>query len=173
MFCPSCGTEYSVGLPYCNRCGANLNSSLTESEGQVSVDVTKAVAAIGTTMSVLTLGGFISLIAGAVKLAQNTSMEPALLIVMMVMGMVTILTVDVFLARELSRLIAAGISHKGASGKRSIPPPVSKPGQLNRPVTSPLPASMSVTENTTHFLEPRYSKSSEPDVRTRARELKD
>jgi hypothetical protein len=154
MFCPSCGTEYSVGLPYCNRCGANLNSSLTESEGQVSVDVTKAVAAIGTTMAVLTLGGFISLIVGAVKLAQITSMGTAPLVIIMTLGMVTILTVDVFLALHLSRLIGAGISNKATSGKRSIPP-ASAPGQLNRPLTSPPPPSMSVTENTTRFLEPR------------------
>lgn len=170
MFCPSCGTEYSVGLPYCNRCGANLNSTLTESEVHVSVDVTKAVAAIGTTMAVLTLGGFISLIVGAVKLAEIPTMGQDLLIIMMAMGMVTILAVDVFLVRQLSRLISAGISSK-AKEKRAMPK-VTAPGQLHQPVTSPLPSSTSVTENTTRFLEPHYSGSSETDVRARAHELK-
>jgi hypothetical protein len=167
MFCPSCGTEYSVGLPYCNRCGANLNSALAEPDTNISINVTKAVAAIGTTMAVLTLGGFISLIVGAVKLAQNTSggIEP--IVVMMALGMVTILTVDIFLARQLSRLISAGISHKPRSSKRSMPP-AGVANQLNRPITSPLPASMSVTENTTRFLESRYPEPSEVGARARS-----
>jgi hypothetical protein len=172
MFCPSCGTEYSVGLPYCNRCGANLNSALAEPDANISVNVTKAVAAIGTTMAVLTLGGFISLIVGAVKLAQNTSSGPDVLVIMMAMGMVTILTVDVFLARQLSRLISAGISNKPQSSKRSMPP-AGVANQLNRPITSPLPASMSVTENTTRFLEPRYPEPSEADVRALSHDSSD
>lgn len=170
MFCPSCGTEYSVGLPYCNRCGANLNSAIAEPEAKISIDVTKAIAGIGTTMAVLTLGGFIALIVGAIKLAQNTSMGPEPVVIMMAMGMVTILTVDVFLARQLSRLIGAGISNKVTSGKRSMPS-ANVPSQLGRPVTAPLPTSMSVTENTTRFLEPRYSESAEAD--TRAHDFKD
>ena len=172
MFCPSCGTEYSVGLPYCNRCGANLSSALAEPEPNISVDITKAVAAIGTTMAVLTLGGFLALIVGAVKLAQNTSTGPEPLVIMMAMGMVTILTVDIFLARQLSRLIGAGISSKPQGSKRKMPP-AGVPNQFNRPVTAPLPASMSVTENTTRFLEPSHSEPSEAGARARSHDFKD
>jgi len=164
MFCPSCGSEYSFGLPYCNRCGANLNS--TEPESKISIDVTKAIAALGTTMAVFTLGGFIALIAGAVKLAEKTALGSDPLVIMMVMGMVTILTVDVFLARQLSRLIGAGLTGKTASGKRSIAP-ANIQGQLGRPVTSPLPTSISVTENTTRFLDPQYSETADAETRAR------
>ncbi|HKP37725.1 MAG TPA: hypothetical protein VJT71_12790 [Pyrinomonadaceae bacterium] len=164
MFCPSCGSEYSFGLPYCNRCGANLS---TESDSKISIDVTKAIAAIGTTIAVLTLGGFIALLVGAVKLAEKTALGSDPLVIMMAMGMVTILTVDVFLARQLSRLIGAGLSGKSASGKRSIAP-ANLQGQLGRPVTSPLPTSMNVTENTTRFLEPQYSETAEAGTRARS-----
>ncbi|HEY6045954.1 MAG TPA: zinc ribbon domain-containing protein [Pyrinomonadaceae bacterium] len=171
MFCPSCGTEYSVGLPYCNRCGANLNSALAEPETSISVDITKAVAAIGTTIAVLTLGGFIALIVGAVNLAHNTTIGQDPLVAMILMGMLTILTVDIFLARQLSRLISAGISSKSRSSKRSLPP-AAITNHLNRPVTAPLPASMSVTENTTRFLESQYSEPAEVDARARPRDFK-
>ena len=153
MFCPSCGTEYTIGLPYCNRCGANLNSSLTEPAEVISINLTKAIAAIGTTMAVLTLGGFIALIVGAVRLAERTSMGSDPIIAMMVLGMVTILTIDILLGRQLSRLIEAGISSKKSPQRQRPLPSANVPHELGRP--APPPAS-SVTENTTRFLEPEY-----------------
>jgi hypothetical protein len=154
MFCPSCGTEYSVGLPYCNRCGANLGSAVAEPSETSSIDLTKAIAGIGTTMAATTIGGFIALIVGAVKLAEKTTMGPEPLVIMMAMGMVTILTVDILLGRQLSHLIRAGLSGTTRSEKR-LKPAATVPNQLGRPATAPLAPSASVTENTTRFLEPR------------------
>ena len=68
MFCPSCGAEYTVELKYCNRCGANL-SALSAPAEVVQVSLTKPTLIIAATLAVLTLGGFVGLIAGAVTLA--------------------------------------------------------------------------------------------------------
>ena len=107
MFCPSCGSE-NTGLPYCNRCGANL-SSLTASAPAVQVSVTKPILIIAATLAVFTLGGFGALIGGALGLAQvlHTSDAPFAIIFI---GMIVILTVDIFLVRQLSKLINASLS---------------------------------------------------------------
>lgn len=167
MFCPSCGTEYTIGLPYCNRCGANLSGALTETTETVSFNMTNAIATVGTTMMVLTLGGFIALIIGAAKLADRPAMGTEPIGVMMGFGMITILVVDIFLARQLSRLIDAGISGK-KSAKRAKAPAGATP-ELARPITSPLPPAMSVTENTTRFLEPEYRAPSQAKEQTPAK----
>ena len=121
MFCPSCGTEYTIELHYCNRCGANLSSPVAEPPQEtISVNLNKAVAVIGTTLAVLTIGGFIALIVGAVELSKSTAMGNDPIIAMIMMGMLTILTADVFLVRQLSKLISAALSSN-------------RPQQLRRP----------------------------------------
>ena len=167
MFCPSCGTEYTIGLPYCNRCGANLSGALTETTETVSFNMTNAIATLGTTMMVLTLGGFIALIIGAAKLADRPAMGSDPIGVMLGFGMVTILVVDIFLARQLSRLIDAGLSGK-KSAKRIKASAAAVP-ELARPITSPLTPAMSVTENTTRFLEPEYRAPSQTKEQTPAK----
>lgn len=153
MFCPSCGTEYAIGLPYCNRCGANLNSALTQPAEVAPVDLTKAIATIGTTLAVMTLGGFLALIVGASKLAEKAAMSNDTIIALIVMGMLTILTSDIFLVRQLSKLINASLSSVVTKKpmKASAPAP-----QLPRPDTAPIFQAPSVTENTTRFLESDY-----------------
>lgn len=162
MFCPSCGAENTLSLPYCNRCGANLSNEVEEPSQIVSVNVTKAIAAIGTTMAVLTLGGFMALIIGAAKLAERASMGSDPISILIVFGMATILVTDILLGRQLSRLIEAGLtSNKSQQRKRSMPQ-AAVSAELGRPTTSPLPPAMSVTENTTRFLEHQYRGPSKP-----------
>lgn len=165
MFCPSCGTEYTIGLPYCNRCGANLSGSLTETNETVSFNMTNAIATVGTAIMVLTLGGFISLIVGAVKLAERLGPRTEPIGVLVGFGLITILVIDIFLVRQLSRLIDAGTGKKSAKRiKTSAVTP-----ELPRPITSPLTPAMSVTENTTRFLEPEYRAPSQAKDQTPAK----
>ena len=105
MFCPSCGAEYTIELKYCNRCGANLSGAMTAQPDSASLDVTKAVAAVGTTMAVVTLGGFIVLMVGAIKLAEKTSFGTDPIMFTVLLGMIIILTADIFHGIQLSRLI--------------------------------------------------------------------
>jgi hypothetical protein len=163
MFCPSCGAEYTIGLPYCNRCGANL-SSLTETTETPSFNMSNAIATVGTAIMVVTLGGFISLIVGAVKLAERLGPRTEPIGVLMGFGLITILVIDIFLARQLSRLIDAAISGK-KSAKRIKASAAAMP-ELARPITAPLAPAMSVTENTTRFLEPEYRGPSQSKEQT-------
>lgn len=94
-----------------------------------------------------------ALIVGAVKLSERTSMGQDPIIAMMVLGMVTILTIDILLGRQLSRLIEAGTSPKKLQQHKRPLPSVNVPPELGRPAPPP---ALSVTENTTRFLEPEY-----------------
>jgi hypothetical protein len=157
MFCPSCGTE-STGLKYCNRCGANL-SALTNPE-VVQISLTRPATLIGIIMTFLTLGGFALLIAGARMLAPVVHGEDPV-VAMIFMGMVIILIVDIFLARQLTKLINASLGGSTKATPNQVAPPVTAP-QLLRPDTAPILQAPSVTENTTRFLESDYRAPVEP-----------
>jgi hypothetical protein len=111
-------------------------------------------------MVFLTLGGFALLIAGARVLASVISGNDPLIAVIF-MGMLTILVVDIFLARQLSKLINASLSGTPKQTQSRMAPPVSAP-PLPRPNTAPIFQSPSVTENTTRFLESDYRGPAEP-----------
>jgi hypothetical protein len=156
MFCPSCGTE-STGLKYCNRCGANLSALMHPEVVQVSL--TRPATLIGIIMTFLTLGGFALLIAGARTLAPVVQGEDPI-VAMIFMGMVIILIVDIFLARQLTKLINASLTGPKTSAT-GLPAAANAP-QLPRPDTAPFLPASSVTENTTRFLEGDYRAPVEP-----------
>lgn len=157
MFCPSCGTE-STGLKYCNRCGANLSALMNPEVVQISL--TRPATLIGIIMMFLTLGGFALLIAGARMLAPVVEGEDPV-VAMIFMGMVIILIVDIFLARQLTKLINASLTGITTSSATHVPAAVNAP-QLPRPDTAPFLPASSVTENTTRFLESDYRAPVEP-----------
>ncbi len=165
MFCPSCGIEYTVGLNYCNRCGANLSLTPGTNAEVVPLNVTKPTLIIGVTLLMLTLGGFAGLISGAIEMAKTVggkglitgAIEMAravgggdLSMALVFLGMVTILIVDVSLVRQLSKLINASISSHNLPQPRKAPSLFQK---FSRPSTGRLEPAPSVTENTTRFFE--------------------
>ncbi len=151
MFCPSCGAEYTIELKYCNRCGANLSTALAAQTEPVVVNLTKPTLIIGIVMTLITLGGFGMVIGGAVELAHSTQMRTDPIIAMVVMGMLTILTADVFLVRQLAKLIEASVRPGSPRIARKQMPPATV-SQLPPSTTQFTPAP-SVTENTTRFFE--------------------
>ena len=158
MFCPSCGTEDTIGLPYCNRCGANLGGMVAPQTAPAVINVTKPTLIISLTLAAVTLGGFAGLIEGAQALSLNLrggSNDP--LIALIVMGMITILTVDIFLIRQLSRVITMALSSTGQT-KLKRPKAIAAPSatQLQQPNTARFEPAPSVTEHTTRFFEPAY-----------------
>jgi hypothetical protein len=170
MYCPSCGTEYTIELKYCNRCGANLNTELASQPEPVIVNVTKPVLIIGATLVLLTLGGFGGLIGGAVSLASVVHGNDPL-IAMILFGMMTIMIVDIFLVRLLSKIINAALIPGAQSQPRRSTvlanPPVT---QLPQPSAARLQGVPSVTENTTRFFEP-YRAPAEGEERTTSEKL--
>jgi|SRR5438067_1232819 len=153
MFCPSCGAEHALELRYCHRCGANL-SGLIQPEG-TTVSLTKPTLIIGITLTVLTLGGFGALIGGAQALAQVVHGNDPLM-AMIFFGMIVILTIDIFLLRQLTKLINAALKSGPAKNRHTQTAFPAAPSQLPRADTSQLLPAPSVTENTTRFFEAQY-----------------
>ena len=170
MYCPSCGTAYTIELKYCNRCGANLSG--LEPQTQVApVSVTKPALIIGAIMTILTIMGFGMVITGAIELGRNPRVEPDSVTAIVVVGMLTILTIDIFLARLLSKIISASLSsnaqfHPQRTNVLANPSMI----QLPQPPTSRLQGVPSVTEGTTRFFEAARAPS-EADDRTTAEKL--
>lgn len=165
MFCPSCGTE-STGLNFCNRCGANL-AALAAPIEVAPISLTKPILIIGAVIALLTLGGFGVIISGTIEMVRNGAggVSPALPI----FGMPTILTIDILLIRQLSKLIGAALSPE----RRQVPipqPQVYSDPRLTRPSTARLAPAPSVTENTTRFFD-SYRAPAEVE-RTTAEKLK-
>ncbi len=154
MFCPSCGIEDTIGLPYCNRCGANLSSALFPVPEVTSISVTKPILIIGMVVLFLTLGGFAGVLSTAVDLTTRTGGKD-LPIAIVFFGMITILTIDILLFRLLSKLINAALSsHKVPTKKQTMQS--QDQSRFARPTTARLEPAPSVTENTTRFFEPIY-----------------
>lgn len=171
MYCPSCGTEYTIELKYCNRCGANLSTEVAAQPDPVVVNLTKPTLIIGAVMTLLTLGGFGIVIGGAVALAHNVQLGSDPVMAMVVMGMITILTADIFLVRQLSKMINAALFSKTQiQPKRNKVLANPSMGQLPQPSTSRLQGAPSVTEGTTRFFEP-YRAPSEVEDKERAEKL--
>lgn len=154
MFCPSCGTEYTIELKYCNRCGANLNPNFApQAVEQVVLNVTKPTLIIGVVLLIVTLGGFGGLVGGAIRLAEILHGNDSFMAIIL-FGMLTILIVDIFLVRLLSKLINAALSSSGQP-RLVTTMPAGMPAQFQNPTTTArLQGMPSVTENTTRFFEP-------------------
>jgi len=159
MYCPSCGTEYTIELKYCNRCGANLSAALEQQPQPAPISVTKPVIAISATMVILTVLGFGLLITGAVELSHNARIDPDSVTAIVIVGMLTILTMDIFLVRQLSKLINASVSGRTQTQPRRLNLPNPSMVQLPQPSTMRLQGVPSVTEGTTRFFEPSQGTS--------------
>jgi len=150
MFCPSCGTESTIELNYCNRCGANLTSALSPTTEFVPINLTKPITIIGLVVLFITLGGFAGVLSSAIDLARGAGSKD-LSAAVLIFGMVTILTIDILLIRQLSKLISAALSPNRLATKK--PQPTQNELRYSRPATARLEAAPSVTENTTRFLD--------------------
>jgi hypothetical protein len=171
MFCPSCGTEYTIELKYCNRCGANLSSDLDIQPPMAPVSVIKPAIVLGAMITLLTIFGFGMLIAGAVELSHNARINPDSVTAIVIVGMLTILTMDIFLVRQLSKIISASLS-SATQTKVRRPKTLTNPSPvpLPQPPTGRLQGAPSVTEGTTRFFEP-YRLPTEDADRTTAEKI--
>src|SRR5947207_454919 len=153
MFCPSCGTESSIELNYCNRCGANLSLALNANAEIAPINLTKPILIIAATLLLITLGGFAGIISGTIEMVRNGAggVSPAI----PVFGIPSILTIDILLLRQLSKLISAALSPKRLPAKK-LSAQAQNEMRFPRPATARLEPAPSVTENTTRFFEPAY-----------------
>jgi hypothetical protein len=160
MFCPSCGAEYTIELKYCNRCGANLNTDLATLPEVAPISLTKPILILGSIITLLTLGGFGLLIGGAIELSRTARIDPDNIAAIVGVGMLSLLTMDIFLVRLLTKIINASLSASTQTKPKAVStarPPLM---QLPQSATSPLQAVPSVTEGTTRFFEPVHRETS-------------
>jgi hypothetical protein len=170
MYCPSCGAEYTIELKYCNRCGANLNTALEPEPQSVPISLTKPALIISLLMGIVTIPGFVMVIAAALDLSHNPRFGPDALASIVVPGMLTILTIDILLVRQLSKIINAALS-AGAQVQPKRKKTLANPPmvQFPQPPTSRLEGAPSVTEGTTRFFEPSRPSSKADDRETSER----
>lgn len=149
MYCPSCGTEVTSGLNFCNRCGANLSQASNLPEQPVRyVSLTGPTIAIAL-MVVIGLGITFASVSG---LARD-NIHPVALTWMVIAGLAMITGVAALIIRQWSNL--AGVvkpkeqSHprKKSADKEFVPAQL--PPLRSEPIGS-------VTENTTRTFEPAY-----------------
>jgi hypothetical protein len=151
MFCPSCGAESTFELNYCNRCGANLTSPLSSRTEFVPINLTKPITIISLVVLFLTLGGFVGVLSAASEIARRGNGND-LSMAIIFFGMITILTLDILLIRQLSKLISAALSPDRFATRKQPAPPQNEL-RYSRPATARLDHAPSVTENTTRFLD--------------------
>ena len=165
MFCPTCGAE-SIGLNYCNRCGANLTAPVASPIVQfVPVSVTKPILIIGILIALITLGGFGGIVSGTIQMVERGAggVSPALPI----FGLPCILVIDILLIRQLSKLISAALSPNRVPPPQELAAMQGDPRYIPPTTTARLEGAPSVTENTTRFLEETYRPPVEPQPRKR------
>ena len=137
----------------------------------VIINLTKPTLIISGALVFLTLGGFAGLIRGALRLAPVIQGNDPL-IAMIFMGMLTILIVDIFLVRQLSKLISTSLQLSAQpQPKQSKVIANAGMSQLQQPTPARLQPAPSVTENTTRFFE-SYRAPSDLEDRPPAERLK-
>ena len=126
----------------------------------VPVSVTKPAIVLGAVLVFLTLGGFGMLMSAAIELSRSARLDPQAITGMVITGMLTILTTDIFLVRLLTKIInaslGAGPVTQARRSKTLGKPSVTQLSQ-NQPVR--LQGVPSVTEGTTRFFEPAQTQS--------------
>ncbi len=154
MYCPTCGSEITVELKYCNRCGANLALAPNNLPAPMTapVSLTAPTVVIGLTITV----GLAIIFGGATKLAEM-HVHPAAITWMLLFSMLTLFGCSAMLIRFWSKMV--GVQRQPAASQQSIRPAFERatPQQLP-PRFDPVP---SVTEHTTRTFAPAYRDSSE------------
>jgi hypothetical protein len=147
MYCPSCGTEVTRELNYCNRCGANLSLAANVSEQPVRIVSTSGPIWAMAMMVVISLG---IMFASVTDLARR-DVHPAAL-TGIVLGVIAMLfgVVSLFLKYWSSMNGGAQPVERPAKRSKEI---AGEQRQAQLPPSRMEPVS-SVTENTTRTFNP-------------------
>ena len=151
MYCPSCGTELTSELSYCNRCGANLKPILPPA-ALPPAKLVRATWAISVAITLVTLGGFGMVFSVVMELIANgINLSPGGM-VLIFFCLLVILAIVGLLVRQLSRVLS--MSQLSGDAPAAQKPnleekPVQQISEAREPVSS-------VTDHTTRTFEPIY-----------------
>ena len=147
MYCPSCGTELTQELSYCNRCGANLKP-LSDPSSVPPTKLVGAAWAISLAIAIVTLGGF-GMIFGLVMalITRGISLSAGGMGLIFLLSLI-ILAIDWLLVRQMSRVLdMPRLSGDVTPAKKPSDKSVPQIGAPREPVSS-------VTDHTTRTFEP-------------------
>src|SRR5438132_1118515 len=88
MYCPSCGSEITVELKYCSRCGANL--TLTPAIYPTPTMAAPVRLTVPTVVLGLTITGGLGIIFGGVSELARLQVHPAAMTWMVIFSMATL-----------------------------------------------------------------------------------
>ncbi|HEX8473533.1 MAG TPA: zinc ribbon domain-containing protein [Pyrinomonadaceae bacterium] len=150
MYCPSCGAALTKEMNYCNRCGIDL-SVIKGSSNSKSLE--KSIESIIWSMVIAT-ATVLGIMVAVMALMKGFELEGEVVIVFMALMFLILLGINGVLIWQLLRMNTLAKEARNAS-------------QLERHETKELGARceqglieprMSVTENRTRMLEPRYEE---------------
>jgi len=161
MYCPSCGSEISVELKYCNRCGANLSGIPTSYPVPVVKPVRLTLPAI--VLGLTVTGGIGIILSAATELAQR-QLHPAALTWMVIFSMATLFGCTALILRFWLKVLSLNRESYELQNQNQVRPPmqIPAPRQQFPPRLEPIP---SVTEHTTRTFSPAYREGSDPGKR--------
>jgi predicted nucleic acid-binding Zn ribbon protein len=139
MYCSGCGNPLSPGLSFCNRCGTSLKER--------SHNKNNAIAAYLTAITLIGISGLGLMFAGALVLRQAAALHDALVGFFMLFTFLIVLTTEILLVKQLSRLTEQSRQvFIPSSNITQNELPQAQPRALGEPAPS-------VTESTTRTLE--------------------
>ena len=158
MYCPSCGSEISVELKYCNRCGANLSLIPPDYAAPVIKPMKLTMPAI--VLGLMVTIGIGLIFSGATELAQR-QLHPAAITWMVIFGMATLFGCTALMLRFWLKVFSLNRESYLPPNQNQLRPPMQTPlpRQQFPPRLEPVP---SVTENTTRTFSPAYREGSDP-----------
>lgn len=153
MYCPTCGSEITVEVKYCNRCGANLALPPSNLPSTVTapVSLTAPTIVIGLTIT----GGLGIIFGGATELAQM-HVHPAAITWMVLFSMATLFGCSAMLIRFWSKMV--GVQRQSSPPQQGRPAFERSTPQQLPPRFDPVP---SVTEHTTRTFSHAYREPTE------------
>ena len=147
MYCSACASPVTAGLKFCNRGGANLNKDQEVPGSSLGAGLIWAVVVIALFGLGITFGG-------AIALKNGGGLHDDIVGLFMLFSFVIIGLAELFLLRQLSRVLGAN----NQSQRVENTPPLFQPAQSAPPrelraVRDTAEPITSVTENTTRTLE--------------------
>ena len=161
MYCPSCGSEISVELKYCNRCGANLSVIPADYPAPVVKPARLGLPAIVLGLTVTISLGII--FGGASELAQR-QLHPAAIAWIVIFSLATLFGFTGLMIRFWLKVLSMNRESRQPQNQNQVRPPmqIPAPRQQFPPRLEPMP---SVTEHTTRTFSPAYRERSDPGDR--------
>ena len=159
MYCPSCGTEISVELKYCNRCGANLGVPTTQQSILVPAPLKVGIPSVVVGLTVI-IG--LGIIFGGVSGFASVGLHPAAIVWIVLFSVATLFGCTALMIRFLTKLMSM-------QREMLVQQPQDRPSFADRQNVQQLPPRLepvpSVTENTTRTFSPIYREPSDRGTR--------